>query len=188
MVDEGGVPHIGRKPMMYRSAYGTKVGKGCGVIRLSVSDAKLHCHHTAPEEGWSISLSDIVLIAEYTTDEGPHLDDYFLVFVTREQGEFYYSNVTMYAAGINESLTVLERILGCSLDLTLHSSTRWSSRVVWPLKLAGAAYFRYDQVVPEGFWDRVRSRVQGKRIESHVADSICEYLAALSQPQMNQES
>jgi hypothetical protein len=158
------------------------------VIRLSVSDAKLHCHHPLREESWSISLGDIVLIAEYTTDKRPDADDYFLVFVTREQGEFYYSNVTMYAAGINESLIEVERVLGCSLELTLHSSTTLCSRVVWPLRLAGSEYFRYNQVVPEGFWDRLRSRVQGKRIESHVADSICEYLAGLDQLRMNQES
>ena len=163
--------------MLFR--HGTKLGKGCDVIRLSVSDTKLHCHHEAPDQSWSISIGDIVLIAEYTTVGGPDADDYFLVFVTREQGEFYYSNVTMYAAGIDESLTELEHVMGCSLDLSLHSSTSWNSRVVWPAKVAGSVYFRYEQAVPEGFWDRVRSSVQGKRIESHVADSICEYLAAL---------
>jgi hypothetical protein len=171
--------------MICDSAYGTKLGKGCDVIRLSVSDAKLHCHHEVPDQSWSISVGDIVLIAEYTTDEGPQADDYFLVFITREQGEFYYSNVTMYAAGIDESLTELERMMGCSLDLTLHSSTKLSSRVVWPPKVAGSPYFRYEQVVPEGFWDRLRSRVQGKRIESHVADSVCAYLAGLDRPEVN---
>ncbi|UWZ83519.1 hypothetical protein [Occallatibacter riparius] len=153
------------------------------MIQLSVSDAKLHCNHVKPEQCWAIAVSDVVLIAEYTTDEGPKVDDYFLVFITREEGELYYSNVTMYAAGINESLTALESLLGCSLELALSSSTEMKSRVVWPQKLAGSAYFRYEQVVPEGFWDRVRSRVQGTRMESHVADSVCEYLAALNQPE-----
>lgn len=157
------------------------------MIRLSVSDAKLRCHHAVPDQAWSISIGDIVLIAEYTTDEGPQTDDYFLVFVTREQGELYYSNVTMYAAGINEALTELENILGCPLELTLPSSTSWNSRVVWPRDIAGSPYFRYEQVVPEGFWERLRSRVQGKRIETHLADPICEYLAGLSAQQMNPE-
>ena len=158
------------------------MGKGCDVIQLSVSDAKLHCNHATPAQCWSIPISDVVLIAEYTTDEGPKADDYFLVFVTREEGEFYYSNVTMYAAGINESLTELEGILGCALDLKLSSSSGLRSRVIWPKELAGSDYFRYEQVVPEGFWDRVRSRVQGTRIETHVAESVCEYLAALEVP------
>jgi hypothetical protein len=158
------------------------------VIRLRVSDAKLHCDQANPDQCWSIAVSDVVLIAEYTTDEGPHVDDYFLAFITRELGELYYSNVTMYAAGINESLTELESLLGCSLDLALHSSTKWSSRVVWPPKLAGSAYLRYEQAVPEGLWDRLRSRVLGKRIESHVTDSVREYLAALNQPEINSES
>ena len=158
------------------------------MIQLSVSDSRLHCHHPVPGESWSIAITDILLIAEFTTDAGPKTDDYFLVFVTREQGDLYYSNVTMYAAGIDESLTQLENILGSSLELALHASTKWNSRVVWPPELAGSPYFRYEQVIPEGFWDWLRSRVKGKRIQSHVADPICDYLAAQVPPQMNQES
>lgn len=158
------------------------------MIQFSVSDTKLHCRHPNRDQCWSIAICDVVLIAEYTTDEGPQVDDYFLVFITREAGELYYSNVTMYATGINESLTALEGILGCSLELALSSATGLRSRVVWPQEIAGSAYFRYEQVVPEGFWDRVRTRVQGKRIESHVSDSVCEYLAALNGPAMEHEA
>jgi hypothetical protein len=160
---------------------------GGDVVRLSISDEKLHCHNPVANQGWSIAISDIVLIAEYTTDEGPRVDDYFLVFITREQGELYYSILTMYAAGINESLGKLEGTLGCSLELTLHSSTGLNSRVVWPPEVAGSAYFRYEEVVPEGIWDKLRSRVAGKRMESHVADAIREYLAVRIEPEMNQE-
>jgi len=156
------------------------------VIRLSVSDGKLQCQNPPPDRGWTICVSDVVLIAEYTTDEGPNRDDYFLVFITREQGELYYSNVTMYAAGIEESLTNLESVFGCSLDLTLHSSTKLNSRVVWPRELAGFPYFSYEQVVPHGLWEPLRTTVRGKQIESHVSESICEYLAKLIQPKPDQ--
>lgn len=157
------------------------------MVRLSISDAKLHCHHPVPGQGWSISISDIMLIAEYTTDEGPKADDYFLVFVTREQGEFYYSSVTMYAAGIGESLTALENWVNCSLELRLNSSRGWNSRVLWPPEFAGSAYFSYEEVVPEGFWERLRSRVKGNRIECRVADPIIEYLATQIYPEASQE-
>jgi hypothetical protein len=157
------------------------------VVRLSISDAKLHCHHPVPSQGWSISFRDIFLIAEYTTNEGPKADDYFLVFVTREQGEFYYSSVTMYAAGVDESLTELESWLNCSFDLRLQSSATWNSRVLWPPEFAGSAYFCYEEVVPQGFWDRLRSRMKGNRIECRVADPIIEYLAAQIPPGANQE-
>ncbi len=30
-----------------------------------------------------------MLIAEYTTNEGPHVDDYFLVFVTVEENKLF---------------------------------------------------------------------------------------------------
>lgn len=152
------------------------------MIQLSVSDFRLHCRHPEKANCWSINVCDIVVIAEYTTVGGPHVDDYFLVFVTREQGEFYYSNVTMYAAGIDESLTKLESILGCSLEFRLQSSTDWNSRVVWPPELCGSAYFRYEEVMPEGLWGWVRGRLGGKRIESHLAEPIHDYLAARMDP------
>jgi hypothetical protein len=148
------------------------------VVQLHVFDAKLHCHDQDQGEGWTISIRDIVLIAEYTTNQGPRFDDYYLEFVTREQNELYYSYVTMFASGIDDALAKLEACLRNKLDLKLASSTDFNSRVVWPAQIAGSPFFRYERVVPDGFWKQLRSRVSGTQIASHIADPIRDYLAA----------
>ncbi|HKF49167.1 MAG TPA: hypothetical protein VKB38_17545 [Terracidiphilus sp.] len=158
------------------------------MVQLHVFDAKLHCHDHDQGEGWSIPIRDIVLIAEFTTDQGPQCDDYFLEFVTREQDELFYSYVTMYASGIDDALAKLEAGLRCALELKLPASTEYRSRVVWPPQLAGAEYFRFEQAAPEGVWKRLTTRVKKDRqVTPHIADPIKDYLAGQIAPRAGQE-
>jgi hypothetical protein len=49
---------------------------------------------------WSVPIDTIILIAEYTTDEGPWFDDYFVTFVTVENGQTFFRRVrSMVARG-----------------------------------------------------------------------------------------
>jgi hypothetical protein len=122
-------------------------------------------------------MSDIVLVAEYTTDDGPAVDDYFLVFVTREGGELFYSSVTMSAAGINPVIEELEKELGGSMELRLSSSRRWASRVVWPPHLANVEYLEAQEIPePEGLAERLLRRFRGVRPEYRVSDRILQVL------------
>lgn len=156
------------------------------MVQLHVFDAKLHCRDQEQGDGWTIPIREIVLIAEFSTNQRP-LDDYFLEFVTCEQGELYYSYVTMFASGIDDALAKLEACMRCKLELTLASSTEFNSRVVWPPHLAGSPFFRYERVVPEGLWNKLWSRVKGGRITSHIADPIRDFLAAQIAPAAGQE-
>lgn len=149
------------------------------MVVLSISKSKLHCRDQAERTGWDIRVEEIVLIAEYTSDEGPKAEDYFLAFVTREKGEFYYSNVTLNATGVNEVLDELERRLGVSLELTLQSVRGWSSRVLWPPPLVGTPYYRFEQAPPATVWERILRRVRRTRPAYLIADPIQHYLAAL---------
>ena len=147
------------------------------MIYLGISGPTIHCRSDSTDPGWSIRVSDIVLVAEYTTDDGPAVDDYFLVFVTSESGELFYSSVTMSAAGINAVLEELERQLGGSLELKLFSSRRWNSRVVWPPHLAGVEYLEADAPPPpEGFAESLFRRFKGVRPEYRVSDRILQAL------------
>jgi hypothetical protein len=114
----------------------------------SRSDGTDHATNDSNDSGWTIRISEIVLMAEYTTDHGPSAHDYFLVFVTLEKAELFYSSVTMSASGTDAVLGELEKRLSCSLDLNLASSTGWASRVVWPPQLAGSAYLEVEEVPP----------------------------------------
>jgi hypothetical protein len=147
------------------------------MVFLGISGRTLHCRSDAADPGWSIRTGDIVLVAEYTTDAGPAVDDYFLVFVTREGAELFYSSVTMRATGINPVVEELEKQLGGSLELKLYSSTRWASRVVWPPHLANVEYLEPEAVPqPDGLAERLLRSLRGVQPEYRVSDRILQAL------------
>lgn len=151
------------------------------MVTFGVADSTLFCRNQTDGSGWSVRIADILLIAEYTTKDGPAADDYFLVFVTREHGEFFYSAVTMAAEGMNAALERIEQQIEASLDLALASSPAGASRVVWPKELAGAAYFEFDEVEPETLWERVRASFKGNRLKQRLSDRVVGYLSAHAQ-------
>lgn len=146
------------------------------MVSVAVADDKLYCRDRSDGSGWAIRAEDIVLVAEYTTTDGPNDDDYFLVFVTRENEEVFYSIVTMAAAGMSEALQALEQHLHAPLELTLESCRQRASCVLWPKDLAGTAYFEYVEVEPAGVWEKVRAQFRGKRIKERVADRVVRHL------------
>jgi hypothetical protein len=146
------------------------------MILLAISDGKLHCRDLKDTTRWSIEIKDVVLIAEYTMKQRKDCEDYFLVFVTRESGELFYLEVTGCAGGIPEVFEKLESCLGCTLDLSLQSSTDWASRVIWPEALAGSRFYEFEEVMPEGLRDRIKSRIKGKQVTHRVADPVMRFL------------
>ncbi|KAA6464550.1 hypothetical protein DYQ86_00840 [Acidobacteria bacterium AB60] len=147
------------------------------MVYLWIADSTVHCRSDGTDPGWSIRVSDIVLVAEYTTDSGPAVDDYFLVFVTRESGELFYSSVTMSAAGINTVLEDLEKQLGGALEMRLTASRRWASRVVWPPHLVNVEYLEAEEPPePEGLAERLMRKFRGAQPEYRVADRILQAL------------
>jgi hypothetical protein len=124
---------------------------------------------------WSLSITDIVLVAEYTTDEGP-AEDYFLVFVTRERGSVLYSTASFYADGREEILKVLANHWREPVELALASSTRWKSRIVWPPKLAEEEYFAASEIVPRGYSGRLRKAILGPTFEYVPSEGVRNFL------------
>jgi hypothetical protein len=161
------------QPGMFQSRY--RVAK---MVYLGISGATVCCRSDSADPGWTIRISDVVLIAEYTTDEGPG-DDYFLVFVTREEGELFYSSVTLSASGINPVLEELEKQFECSLELKLASVTHWASRVLWPPQLAGSEYLEAEATPPpHGLWGRLLGKVRTARPAYRVSRRILQILSS----------
>jgi hypothetical protein len=147
------------------------------MIYLGISGPTLFCRGDSTDPGWSIRITDVVLVAEYTTDQGPSVDDYFLVFVTKEHGELFYSSVTMSATGINAALEEMETQLGGDLELKLSATRCWASRVVWPRHLAGVEYLEAEAVPPPDGWrDRLIRMLKGSRPEYRVSSRILQAL------------
>ena len=99
--------------------------------------------YTLPQqEGWRVPVSELRLIGEFTNDHGPTLDDYFFVFLTREE----YFEASFYADGRDAVLAELSRRLQHELRNGLCNSTSLASRVLWPVRLEGLPLF---SLVPE---------------------------------------
>ena len=115
-------------------------------------------------------------MAEYTTNEGPYLDDYFLVFVTVEEGKAFFSTSSFYAEGRDGVLASLQEKFGQPIQLELFNSTDWKSRVVWPLSMAGKQYFTFTELPPKKLIESLRRRIFGPVYEYAVSHEVREFI------------
>lgn len=125
---------------------------------------------------WFVSIGSIVLVAEYTTNEGPYADDYFLIFVTIENGRLSVSTCSFYSLGRDEILTTLRERLNSAIELELQGSTEWQSRVVWPIEMAGIKYFTFSELPAKTLGQKLKKRVLGPTQEYTVSQIVREYL------------
>jgi len=67
-------------------------------IRLAIQDQFLECFKD-DQLAWRTPIASILLIAEYTTNEGPYVDDYFVELWSLENGTLFQVHTTFYANG-----------------------------------------------------------------------------------------
>ena len=91
-------------------------------------------------QNWSLPIRDIKILGEYTNSDGPHLDDYFFVFVLADGS---WRQASFYAEGRDDFLTVLSGKLKTKLECGLCHSTDLNSRVLWPEQLIGSKLFTF---------------------------------------------
>src|SRR5262249_45979385 len=137
-------------------------------LRLRVDGSSLEYNDDSGTAGWSLLIETIVLMSEYTTNEGPQLDDYFLVFVTVEEGKLYFSTCSFYADGRDEVVASLGERLGSPIQLGLANSTNWKSRVLWPPELAGSEYFTFKEIQTETLPEKARKWLLGPTHEYSI--------------------
>jgi hypothetical protein len=130
---------------------------------------------------WQLPFESLILVAEYTTNEGPQADDYFLSFVTVENGAAVISTCGFYVEGRDDALEAISQHVGSPLAFNLTSSTGYDSRIIWPSRFAGQKYFSYKAVDPRtlreklltclgpeleyGFTEEVRAFIRSKTYE-----------------------
>ena len=148
------------------------------VIRVSEVGRAVSYRNSAHESHWQIPLDHVVLFAEYTTDEGPLVDDYFLVFVTKVSDTPQFVTASFYSEGLDDVLTHLAAFWNSEIQLTLQGSTDWASRIVWPANLAGHEYFECKEVQPGTFFQRLRKLVLGPSREYVPCQAVRSYLAS----------
>jgi hypothetical protein len=125
---------------------------------------------------WECPLDSIVLMAEYTTNEGPFVDDYFLVFVSIENGKQYIATASFYSDGRDEIVEQLSLKWGVRVELGLSHSTEWNSRILWPPEIAGRDYFSFREVPPNSRLEKLRKFAFGPVHEYFPSQEVHEFL------------
>ena len=125
---------------------------------------------------FSIPVADIAVIGEYTNQDGPYLDDWFLDFVLRDGCTIFRASA--YAVNCREVLDLLSRVLGASLPRRL-TSTDFDSRVMWPPNLAGQPLYEFSRIRDDNanFWRRVIQRIF-PRITIKLSEAVIQYIAS----------
>lgn len=143
---------------------------------LEINGTTIECRDDSGTTHWSLQIEDIVLMAEYTTNEGPWLDDYFFVFVTVEKNKLYFATCSFYADGRNEVLARLREQLGSPIKLVLINSSEWNSRVLWPPEMAGREYFTFTEVPAVTLRHKVKQWLSGPTHEYAISGAVRDYL------------
>ena len=87
----------------------------------------------------SFHLDDVVIIGEYTNSDGPYFDDWFLVFLLKDNKEY---SISMYAGNvINDVIDKLSAWAGYKIQNYLTASTKWDSKVLYPRHLSGETLY-----------------------------------------------
>jgi hypothetical protein len=122
---------------------------------------------------WHIKSESIVLVAEYTTNEGPFGDDWFLVFAVANKNPWFFT-CSVYSEGAERALEFLQARFGATPKLT--NSTEWKSAVLWPKTIAGAPLIEFSQREPHNWRERLRTWYDGPVKEPHLSVAVGEYL------------
>ncbi|MBC6113148.1 hypothetical protein ACFOG5_19600 [Pedobacter fastidiosus] len=80
---------------------------------------------------FTIPVEEIKAIGEFTTAEGPFLDDWFITLITKNR----CYDISMNINGIDDLLINLEMVFRIKLSCQLTNSTSWKTRIMYPEKL-----------------------------------------------------
>ncbi len=129
-------------------------------------------HYELSNGGWQLPISAIKVIGEHTDDHGPHVDDYFFVFIT--DSDVY--EASFYAKGRDAFLAQLSDLLGRKISCGLIDSTDFRSRVMWPPDIEGQPFYDFIPVPkPKGFWANLKYWLLPE-VSYHLTDVVKEKL------------
>ena len=147
-----------------------------GRSTIAVLQDAIEYHDAAGHLLWHIKITDIVLVAEYRTNEGPFGDDWFLVFALVHKTPFFFTS-PVSSGGIETLLDLLRTRFATDLKLT--NSTDWRSVVLWPKALEGTSLIEFSQREPVNWRERLRTWYDGFIKEPHLSPMVSNYLRGL---------
>ena len=127
---------------------------------------------------WKLSLSEIKVIGELTTNEGPFIDDWFVVFVIDENN---WKTSTMYLKD-NIAETFFKELsskLNYNIIPSLFHSTEFKSIVAYPEKIKGKELIELKEVEPQGWWDKLKAKLNlGKAVQLTLTKDVKDFLTS----------
>jgi hypothetical protein len=144
-------------------------------IRLAVHGQFIFCFIN-DQLTWRTTISSILLIAEYTTNKGPYVGDYFVEFWSLEDGSLLNARTSLYAAGRDDTFARIAAELKADLTFGLMGSTEWASRIMWPPELAGHPYFDFRDVKPANLREKMAQLLLGPAQEYFLAGEVQAFL------------
>lgn len=117
-------------------------------------------------------IAAILLIAEYTTNEGPFVDDYFVELWGLENGSIVKSHATFYSSGRDAAFAEIAKQLDAALSFGLAGSTEWTSRIMWPPELAGHPYFEFRDTRPANWREKISGRFSDSTQEYFLTKEV----------------
>ena len=142
-----------------------------------VSDDALEYRDERGHLLWQLKSENIALVAEYTTNEGPFGDDWFLVFAVANKNP-YFMTCSFYSNGRDEALEFLRTRFAIEPKLT--NSTEWKSVVLWPKEIAGLGLIEFSQREPRNWRERFRTWFDGFITRPHLSAAVHQYLQSVS--------
>lgn len=122
---------------------------------------------------WSLPTGAVRLIGEYTNENGPSIEDWFVCFVSGPSECF---EAPVSADGLHECLDALGDQFGNELELKLASSTSFNSRIIWPKGPAGKPLFKFREAAETSRWQMVCNNLLGHRVEQVLSEVALEFL------------
>jgi hypothetical protein len=124
------------------------------------------------QEAWRLGVDDLRLIAEYTNEDGPGLDDYFYVFAAGRPCLLYEAPMCAGSCVVDE----VGAALGADVHSGLANSTTFNSRVIWPPTIANRPFLAYTpHRRRQGIWNRLKDRMV-PLVDSELTEEVRAYL------------
>lgn len=131
-------------------------------------------------EAWRVSVSDLRVVGEFTNADGPFADDYFFVFIARDQ----WFEASFYAEGRDALLAGLGQGFGHKLQTDLSHSTDLASRILWPARLEGHPLFDlHPEERAGGIFGKLRQRVL-PRVHMNFTEEVMRELETSFMPRL----
>lgn len=93
---------------------------------------------------FSIPVTEIKVIGEFTTNNGPYLDDWFLTIITATD----WYEIPLDVIGTYQLLTDLGQKLGTAMSFQLTNSTEWKTRIMFPDNFKDKELYQIVSIAP----------------------------------------